>query len=77
MLIILTVGAICALLYRQILMPIHKLALFTEKQSSANLDREIPELTGDMARLARAFQRMAHRVRELEKGTTSADSGDH
>jgi len=30
-----------------------------------------------MARLARAFQRMALRVRELEKGTTFDDSVDH
>jgi hypothetical protein len=69
MLLVLTVGAICALLYRQILMPIHKLALFTEKHSGANLDHEIPDLTGDMARLAKAFHHMARRVRELENKT--------
>jgi HAMP domain-containing protein len=67
MLLVLTVGAVCALLYRQILRPIQELAIFTEKQSSANLDHEIPELSGDMARVAKAFLRMANRLRELEK----------
>ncbi len=33
------------------------------------LSIELPELTGDMARLAKAFQRMARRVRELENST--------
>lgn len=71
MLLILTVGAVCALLYRQILMPIQKLAIFTEKPSSVNLDAELPELSGDMARLAKAFQRLAGRLREYENHSDS------
>jgi methyl-accepting chemotaxis protein len=67
MLLVLTVGAVCALLYRQILKPLEQLATFTEKQSNANLAQDIPELSGDMARLAKSFQRMAHRLREMEK----------
>lgn len=66
MILVLTVGVVCALLYRQVLMPIRKLADFTEKQGSANLDHEIPEVSGEMARLAKAFQGMARRLREME-----------
>ncbi|TLM63711.1 MAG: HAMP domain-containing protein [Deltaproteobacteria bacterium] len=68
MILVLTVGVVCALLYRQVLMPIRKLADFTEKQGDANLDHEIPEVSGEMARLARAFQGMARRLREMEGG---------
>ena len=67
MILILTVGAACALLYRQILMPIKKLADFTEQQGNANLECELPEVSGEMARLAKAFQGMARRLREAEK----------
>ena len=66
MILVLTVGVVCALLYRQILMPIRKLADFTEKQGSVNLEQDIPEVSGDMARLAKAFQGMARRLREME-----------
>lgn len=67
MILILTVGVVCALLYRQVLMPIRKLADFTEKQGNANVEYELPEVCGDMARLARAFQGMSRRLREMER----------
>lgn len=66
MILVLTVGVVCALLYRQILMPIRRLTDFTEKQGNANLDYELPEVTGDMARLAKAFQKMSRRLRDME-----------
>jgi HAMP domain-containing protein len=66
MILVLTVGVVCALLYRQVLMPIRKLADFTEKQGNANLEHELPEVSGEMARLAKAFQGMARRLREME-----------
>ncbi|MCM2264557.1 MAG: HAMP domain-containing protein [Desulfuromonadales bacterium] len=66
MILVLTVGVVCALLYRHVLMPIRKLVDFTEKQGNVNLDHEIPEVSGDMARLAKAFQKMARRLREME-----------
>lgn len=68
MILVLTVGVVCALLYRQILMPIRKLADFTRKHSSANLEHELPDVSGEMAHLAKSFQQMARRVRELESG---------
>lgn len=67
MILVLTVGVVCALLYRQILMPIRKLADFTEKQGNATLDHEMPDVSGDMARVAKAFQGMARRLRDMEK----------
>jgi len=67
MLLVLAAGAVCAILYRQVLLPIRQLVDFTEKQGNVNLDHELPELSGDMARLAKAFQRMARRARENEK----------
>lgn len=66
MILVLTVGVVCALLYRQVLMPIRKLVDFTEKQGNANLEHQLPEVSGEMARLARAFQGMARRLREME-----------
>ena len=72
MILILTVGVACALLYRQILVPIKKLADFTDRQGNATFECEIPEVSGEMARLAQAFQGMARRLREAEKN--GADS---
>ncbi|MHB8708685.1 MAG: HAMP domain-containing protein [Desulfuromonadales bacterium] len=66
MILVLTVGVVCALLYRQILMPIHKLVDFTEKQGNVNLEHELPEVSGEMAHLAKAFQTMARRLRDME-----------
>jgi nitrate/nitrite-specific signal transduction histidine kinase len=68
MILVMTVGVVCALLYRQILMPIRKLVDFTEKHENANLEHELPEVSGEMARLAKAFQTMARRLREMEGG---------
>lgn len=74
MLLVLTVGVVCALLYRQVLLPIRRLADFTERGGNATLDDELPELSGEMARLARAFQGMARRLRQLEGDPSSRNS---
>ncbi len=66
MVLILTVGVICALLYRQVFMPIKQLVSFTDRGDNANLEDYFPEVSGEMARLARAFHSMARRVREVE-----------
>lgn len=68
MVLVLTIGAICALLNRQVFLPIRQLLHFTDRADSANLEEHFPEVTGEIARLARAFQRMARRLRELEQG---------
>ena len=66
MVLILTVGAVCSLLYRQVFLPIKQLADFTEESSGDSLGDEFPEVSGEIARLANAFQKMTKRVRELE-----------
>jgi methyl-accepting chemotaxis protein len=66
MILILTVGAVCALLYRQVFLPIKRLADFTETPSDGSLTEDFPEVSGDIARLARSFQKMVNRVHELE-----------
>lgn len=66
MILILTVGAVCALLYRQVFLPIKQLVGFTEDPLNGSLDKDFPEVSGEIARLAKAFQKMTHRVRELE-----------
>ena len=66
MVLVLTVGAVCALLYRQVLMPIRQLVDFTESESDATLGTGFPEVSGEIARLAHAFQNMAARLQELE-----------
>ncbi len=66
MILILTVGAVCALLYRQVFLPIKQLADFTETPANGRLGEDFPEVSGDIARLARSFQEMTNRVHELE-----------
>ena len=66
MILILTVGAVCALLYRQVFLPIKQLADFTEDPLNGSLGVDFPEVSGEIARLTKAFQQMASRVRELE-----------
>jgi hypothetical protein len=67
MVLILTVGAVCALLYSQVFLPIKQLADFTEDQRGDTLGADFPEVSGEIARLANSFQKMTNRVRELEK----------
>ena len=76
MILILTVGAVCALLYRQVFLPIKQLADFTETPANGRLGEEFPDVSGDIARLARSFQEMTNRVQELE-AQASAKSDDH
>jgi HAMP domain-containing protein len=77
MILILTVGAVCALLYRQVFLPIRQLADFTENAQNDNVDSDFPEIKGDIARLANAFQKMAQRVRELENRRQSSKEGNN
>lgn len=67
MVLVLTVGAVCALLYRQVFLPIRQLVDFTEKAPGDTLDSDFPEASGEVARLAKAFRAMSARVRELEE----------
>lgn len=67
MVLVLTVGAVCALLYSQVLLPIKQLADFTDGARGDTLGDDFPEVSGEIARLAQAFQRMTNRVRELER----------
>jgi len=67
MVLILTVGAVCALLYRQVFLPIRQLVDFTERSPDDSLDSDFPEVSGEVARLAKAFQKMTARVKELEE----------
>jgi hypothetical protein len=76
MVLVLTVGAVCALLYSQVFMPIKKLVDFTDDQQSDTLGDDFPEVSGDMAQLADAFQKMTRRVRELENRYHTEESGD-
>lgn len=66
MVLVLTVGAVCALLYRQVFLPIRQLVDFTEKTPGDSLDNDFPEASGEVARLAKAFRQMTARVKELE-----------
>lgn len=67
MILILTVGVICALLYRQVLLPIKQLVDFTEGKMGDSLTDDFPEVSGEIAQLATSFQNMSNRVRELER----------
>lgn len=71
MILILTVGAVCALLYRQVFLPIKQLADFTEIPVNGRLGEDFPDVTGDIARLAKSFQEMTNRVQELETQVSS------
>jgi nitrate/nitrite-specific signal transduction histidine kinase len=67
MILILTVGVVCALLYRQVLLPIRQLVDFTEGRRGDSLGDDFPEVSGEIAQLATSFQNMSNRVRELEQ----------
>ena len=67
MVLILTVGAVCALLYRQVFLPIKQLVDFTAGPMGGNLGDDFPEVSGEIAELADAFLKMNDRVRELEQ----------
>ncbi len=67
MVLVLTVGAVCALLYNQVFLPIRQLVDFTEKHPNDSLEHTFTEVSGEIARLADAFQKMSSRVKELEK----------
>ena len=67
MILVLTVGAVCALLYSQVFLPIKQLADFTGDPGNDTLGNDFPEVSGDIARLAHDFQKMAKRVRDLEQ----------
>ena len=66
MVLVLTVGAVCALLYRQVFLPIKQLVDFTERPPDDSLNSDFPEVSGEVAKLANAFQTMTARVKELE-----------
>jgi hypothetical protein len=66
MVLVLTVGAVCALLYRQVFLPIKQLVDFTERPPDDSLNSDFPEVSGEIAKLANAFQTMTARVKELE-----------
>jgi len=71
MILVLTVGAVCALLYRQVFLPIRQLVDFTESPRNDTLSDDFPEVSGEIARLANAFQQMTSRVHELERHQAS------
>ena len=73
MILVLTVGAVCALLYRQVFLSIKQLADFTESSASDSLGVDFPEVSGEIAQLANAFQKMTNRVQELENQLQSKD----
>lgn len=74
MILVLTVGVVCALLYRQVFLPIKQLVDFTEGQMGDTLGSEFPEVSGEIAQLANSFQRMALRVRDLEDQRKRSES---
>ena len=71
MILILTVGAVCALLYRQVFLPIRQLVDFTEGINDDILGNDFPEVSGEIAKLADSFQKMNNRVRDLEQQNTT------
>ena len=76
MILILTVGAVCAILYRQVFLPVKQLADFTEGSVNGSLGDDFSEVSGDVGRLVHAFQKMAKRVRELESQLPRNQSDD-
>jgi len=65
------VGAVCALLYRQVFLPIKQLADFPEVPGNGRMGEDFPDVSGDIARLAKSFQEMTNRVQELETQVSS------
>ena len=66
MVLTLTVGVVCSLIYRQVLLPIKHLVAFTKEPVGGNFKNNFPEINGEISELAEAFQKMNDRVRDLE-----------
>ncbi len=73
MILFLTVGIVCALLYRQVLLPIKLLVDFTEGKMGDSLTDDFPEVGGEISHLANSFQKMTNRVQELENRLQGKD----
>jgi hypothetical protein len=73
MILFLTVGVVCALLYRQVLLPIKLLVDFTEGKMGDTLTDDFPEVGGEISHLANSFQKMINRVQELESRLQGKD----
>jgi hypothetical protein len=67
MVLTLTVGVVCSLIYRQVLLPIKHLVAFTKEPIGVNLKQGFPENNGEIYGLADAFQKMHNRVKILER----------
>ncbi len=67
MILVLTVGAVCALLYRQVFLPLKQLAHFTEGPVDDSLNDNYPEMRGEVAQVFEVFQQMKIRIRDLEQ----------
>jgi HAMP domain-containing protein len=58
MILILTLGGVTALLWRNVMLPLTSLADFAENRAQGRLDEKPPRGTGDIKRLADAIQKM-------------------
>lgn len=67
MVLVLTVGAVFALLHRHVFLPIKQLVDFTERLPDDSLDSDFPDVRGEVAKLAKAFRQMATRVKQFEE----------
>jgi methyl-accepting chemotaxis protein len=76
MVLVLTVGAVCALLYRQVFLPIQQLVAFTEAPSDDSLNEEFAAAASEIAQLAETYRTMASRIRGLEQKTQPAGDED-
>ncbi len=77
MVLVLTVGVVCALLYRQVLLPIRKLLAFTESSMNDNLTDDFPEVSGEIAQLANAFRKINTIRLDLEQQKKNNETLTH
>ena len=70
MILVLTLGGVTALLWRNVMLPLTRVADFAENKARGQLDEKPPRGTGDIQRLISAIESMVPRDigREQEEG---------
>jgi len=69
MILILTLGGVTALLWRNVMLPLARIADFAEERAAGDLEREPPRGTGDFKRLADAIEKMGSQPGRGEENT--------
>ncbi len=73
MILILSVGGVAALLTKSVFEPIRILDDHAQRAADGQLERDLPELEGDLGRIAKNHRRMAEQLRQARSESANPD----